>query len=99
VVRSHHRWHDGNGYPETDRGRSLPLESEILSVADVYDALTSDRPYRSAMSRETALSVLKDVRGTQLSPDIVDLFIGKKIFDMEHSKNIMADIEILPDRV
>ncbi|MBN2586626.1 MAG: response regulator [Candidatus Fermentibacteraceae bacterium] len=99
LVKSHHRWHDGNGYPELERGNDVPLESEILSVADVYDALTSDRPYRGAMSRDTALSVLKEVSGTQLSPDIVKLFIDQRIYDIEHSKNIMADIEILPDRV
>lgn len=98
LVQNHHRWHDGNGYPECETGEDLPLESEILSVADVYDALTSDRPYRDAMSRDAALSLLRERSGTQLSPDIVNLFIDRNIYGIEHSRNIMSDIELLPDR-
>lgn len=99
LVRNHHRWHDGNGYPEGDRGLSLDLESEILAVADVYDALTSDRPYRNAMSRETALSLLRDMRGTQLSPEVVDLFIEKGVFDIKHGRDILGDIRFVPERL
>lgn len=96
LVRRHHRWHDGNGYPEEDKGLDLDLESEILSVADVYDALTSDRPYRDAMTRETALSVLRDMSGTQLSPGIVNLFIDGEIYSVEHTRDTLADFEFLP---
>lgn len=99
LIRNHHRWFDGNGYPEREDGMEMKLESEILSVADVYDALTSDRPYRNAMSRKTALSVLKDISGTQLSPDIVRTFISEKIYDIEHGQDIMSDILLLPDKV
>ena len=69
------------------------LESEILSVADVYDALTSDRPYRDAMSIERALSELKESSGTQLSPRIVNVFIDEEIYNIEHRQDFKIDLE------
>ena len=93
IIRNHHRWHDGNGYPESESQTSLTIESEILSVADVYDALTSDRPYREAMNTETALSVLREISGTQPSPRIVDIFINEKIYNIEHEPEISIDLE------
>ena len=72
-----------------------PLESQILAVADVYDALTSDRPYRGAMDTEEALSVLRDISGTQLAPDIVDTFIDERIYGIDHKKDPMSDLEVL----
>ena len=99
LVRYHHRWHDGNGYPAAVGDEELPVESEILSVADVYDALTSDRPYRGAMTRDTAISLLREIKGTQLCPGIVDLFIDQGIYDIQHSKNVMDEIEMLPESV
>ncbi len=91
LIRNHHRWHDGHGYPENRESTDLRIESEILSVADVYDALTSNRPYRDAMSTETALSELKNIRGTQLSPKIVDVFIKEEIYNIEHVQDIRID--------
>ncbi len=99
LIRNHHRWFDGKGYPEERYGPDLILESEILSVADVYDALTSDRPYRDAMSTEKALSELRDISGTQLSPDIVDVFIDEEIYNIEHKQDIGIYLEHVPSEI
>jgi putative two-component system response regulator len=99
LIRNHHKWYDGNGYPQNIDGSEMTLESEILSVADVYDALTSDRPYRDAMTSETALSVLKGIKGTQLSPRIVDIFIEEEIYNIEHAQEMIFDLEHVPNEI
>lgn len=58
VIRHHHERMDGSGYPDGLRGRQIPLKARILQIADIFDALTTDRPYRQFMSREDALQVL-----------------------------------------
>ena len=75
VLYHHHRF-DGGGYPEEGPAPGeLPLCPAILAVADCYDAMTSDRPYRSAMSREQAEAVLREVSGSQLDPRVVEAFL------------------------
>ena len=64
LVESHHERLDGNGYPNQVRAATLPLEVRILTVADVYDALTADRVYRDAWSRERALALLHEETGS-----------------------------------
>ncbi len=75
LVRHHHEHLDGSGYPDGKRGKEIPLGARILAVADAYDAMTSDRPYRSAMSRETAIARLKAASGTQFDPQLVEAFL------------------------
>ena len=74
IVLAHHDKFDGTGYHPL-RGEEIPLESRIISVADVYDALTSDRPYRKAMSPFEAKEVLIKGRGTDFDPDVIDAFV------------------------
>jgi len=74
-VRSHHERHDGKGYPDGLAGNKIPLEARIMSVSDCFDAMTSDRPYRSAMSREEALMEIESNKGTQFNPQIAEIFI------------------------
>jgi HD-GYP domain-containing protein (c-di-GMP phosphodiesterase class II) len=74
-VRHHHEHFDGRGYPNGKKGEDIPLGSRILAVADAYDAMTSDRPYRSAMSKETAIARLKAASGTQFDPQVVEAFL------------------------
>jgi putative two-component system response regulator len=74
IVLSHHERMDGKGYPHGLKGDRIHLWSRMTAVADTYDALTSDRPYRRGMSYEKAMQIIEDVRGTQLCPDCVDLF-------------------------
>jgi len=68
----HERW-DGTGYPEKLKGADIPLSARIVSVVDVYDALTSVRCYKDAIPHEVSLNILKEGRGTQFDPNIIDL--------------------------
>lgn len=75
MVRSHHERYDGTGYPDKRSAKELSLGSRILCVADAYDAMTSDRPYRKGMPLEKVLKILEECKGTQFDPEIVDAFI------------------------
>ena len=76
IVLNHHESWDGSGYPHGTRGEDIPLGARILSVVDCFDALTSDRPYRSAMTVEAAFDILRARQGTMYDPTIVDRFIA-----------------------
>ncbi|MBU3911083.1 MAG: HD domain-containing protein [Candidatus Omnitrophica bacterium] len=75
IVRYHQEKYDGTGYPEGLKGEEIPLESRIIAVVDAFHAMTSDRPYRKALSEEAALSELKNNAGTQFDPVVVAAFI------------------------
>jgi HD-GYP domain-containing protein (c-di-GMP phosphodiesterase class II) len=75
-VRGHHEKYDGNGYPDRLKGSEIPLVARIISVADAFDAMTSDRPYRKALSHRQAFAELERCKGTQFDPDIVDAFLA-----------------------
>lgn len=76
AVRHHHEHWDGTGYPDGLRGEQIPLAARIIAVADVFDALISDRPYRKRMSVEQAVGILRDEAGKTLEPKLVDAFIS-----------------------
>ncbi|HEV8614190.1 MAG TPA: HD-GYP domain-containing protein [Methylomirabilota bacterium] len=76
AIRHHHERSDGSGYPDGLAGATIPLGARIVAVADVYDALTSDRPYRAALSGETAERHLVGVAGRTLDADVVAAFMG-----------------------
>ena len=78
IVRYHHEWWDGSGYPEGLRGHEIPLSARLMAVADVYDALISNRVYKRAMSHEMAVSIIQSERGTHFDPVIVDAFLAKQ---------------------
>lgn len=71
----HHEKWDGTGYPRKLKGKAIPLVARIFAVVDVYDALTSDRPYRKAWSKETAIDYIQQQSGKHFFPDAVDAFI------------------------
>jgi len=75
IVRHHHENWDGTGYPDRIVGETIPLGARILSVVDCFDALTSDRPYRRALSNKEAIDVLMERRGNMYDPTVVDGFI------------------------
>ncbi len=75
IPRYHHEYWDGNGYPEGLSRESIPLPARIFAVVDVWDALTSDRPYRKAWERQRVLDYLRERRGTQFDPQVVDRFL------------------------
>jgi response regulator RpfG family c-di-GMP phosphodiesterase len=72
----HERW-DGSGYPRGLVGRDIPLSARILALSDVYDALTSVRPYKQAWTHEAALDLIKESRGSHFDPDLVDAFVAR----------------------
>lgn len=74
-VRNHHERFDGQGYPDRLVAHDIPLFGRIIAVADAYDAMTSDRPYRMGMKQGKALDILESGRGTQWDPEFVDIFI------------------------
>lgn len=86
VVKHHHEWVNGEGYPDHLMENQLDIMSKIVAIADVYDALTSDRPYRVAMPQEKALSILKENSSTQFNKKLLDIFISKKLYVLENSK-------------
>jgi putative two-component system response regulator len=71
---AHHEKWNGTGYPDGLRGEDIPLEGRLMAVADVYDALISERPYKSAMSADEARKIILDGKGTYFDPVLVDLF-------------------------
>ena len=74
VLYHHERW-DGLGYPTGRSGEQIPVEARVLAVADAFDAMTSDRPYRRALGHEEALAELARCAGTQFDPEIVRVFL------------------------
>jgi HD-GYP domain-containing protein (c-di-GMP phosphodiesterase class II) len=75
IVRScHERW-DGQGYPDGLQGEAIPLASRIVFACDAYNAMTTDRPYRGALSPEVAIQELRDNAGAQFDPNVVDALI------------------------
>jgi putative nucleotidyltransferase with HDIG domain len=77
IPRCHHEKWDGSGYPYGLKGEEIPLAARIFAVVDVWDALRSDRPYRSAISVEEACTVIQQESGTHFDPRIVEAFLSK----------------------
>lgn len=74
-AQAHHERPDGRGYPNGLKGEEIPRVAQIIAVADCFDAMYSDRPYRSRMNFDKAVSIIKEVSGTQLTPDVVEAFL------------------------
>ncbi len=82
IVYSHHERWDGGGYPRGLRGEDIPLAARVFAVADTYDSITSDRPYRRSRSHSEAVTELCRVAGTQLDPEMVETFLGIPDMDL-----------------
>jgi putative nucleotidyltransferase with HDIG domain len=80
IFYHHERW-DGKGYPSGIKREEIPMGARIIALADVYQALTSDRPYRKAYPKKKAIEIIKSGAGTQFDPKIVDIFL--KILNKE----------------
>ena len=89
AVRHHHERWDGRGYPDGLSGEQIPLMARIISVVDAFDAMTSDRSYRSALSHEVALQKIQSGKGEQFDPRIADLFD-------HHKDEILVREEVTP---
>jgi len=76
LVASHHEKWDGSGYPRGLKGEEIPLQGRMMAIADVYDALVSDRPYRKGIPHKEAVEIISQGRGKHFDPALVDVFLG-----------------------
>lgn len=99
IIRYHHERYDGTGYPDGLKGEEIPLGSRIISIADAYDTMISERPYSNAMPEERALNKLRQCAGTQFDPRLVNIFVfGVKIQDLLKKENL-EDMKLLEDKL
>ena len=75
IARSHHERYDGTGYPDQLKGEEIPLSARIVALADVFDALISERHYKPKYSFEASVKIILESKGTHFDPDVVDAFI------------------------
>lgn len=87
LILYHHENYDGSGYPEGLKGDQIPLGARIIAVADAYDAMTSDRPYRKALSPDAALDELRSQSGTQFDPIVVGAFLKIPTAEIEAARS------------
>lgn len=92
AIRSHHEAYDGSGYPEQLQGEDIPWIGRLLAVSDCFAAMTTDRPYRKSLCSAEALNELKNSRGKQFDPHIVDAFV--RVFD-----DVIQDKSTLQDKL
>ena len=76
IAQHHHEKWDGSGYPSGLKGIEIPIAARIAAIADVFDALTSKRPYKEAFSVEKSLAIIREGRGSHFDPDVVDAFLA-----------------------
>ncbi len=91
IVLGHHEKWDGTGYPHGLRGTDIPIGARIVAIADAYDAMTTDRPYRKALSQLEALRRLRAKRGIQWDPQLVDMFCAL----IEHERPVQSPVNHL----
>ncbi len=102
IVAQHHERPDGLGYPNGLKASEICIEASILSVADVYDAMISDRPYRKGLPTDVAISELRKNAGTQFNPDLIEIFIDileKEKEELEAQKSISEQMAAAADEV
>lgn len=89
VIQNHHERYDGKGYPNGTKGKYIPIEARIFAVADVFDALTSKRPYKEAFSLEKSINIIKKGSGTHFDKDVVEKFlmIYEILYDKVHAES------------
>ena len=88
----HHEWWDGTGYPFGLAGEEIPKLARIVAVADVWDALTSDRPYRKAMVESKALYIITSESGTHFDPEVVEAFLNYGLFETTFQPSFMSSL-------
>jgi putative nucleotidyltransferase with HDIG domain len=94
LVRHHHERWDGQGYPDKLSGFDIPLGARIISIADSYDGMTSERPAHPAMSEPGAAAVLRNGRGTQWDPELVDVFVSCLGIPQQPHLQVVPPVEV-----
>ena len=74
IIKYHHEHYDGNGYPYGKKGEEIPLGSRIISIADAYDSMVSNRAYRQGLQSEEALKLIEEKAGVQFDPELISVF-------------------------
>jgi putative nucleotidyltransferase with HDIG domain len=92
IVLQHHEWYNGGGYPKGLAGEEISLHARIFAVADCYDALVSDRPYRPGMPLERVLGIIESERGKKYDPRVVDAFL-KVVSRMQDKQAVQKQTE------
>ncbi len=82
IIRHHHEYYDGSGYPDGLAGEAIPIEARIISLPDAFDAMTSARPHRGVMPLQDVLMELERCKGRQFDPKVLDVFLGKRIYKL-----------------
>ena len=93
IALSHHEKFDGTGYPYGKKSSEIPIEARIVAVADVYDALVSERPYKNAWSMQTALEYMENLSGKHFDPDCLQAF-KKNVDVVSKIQGMLPDIQI-----
>lgn len=88
IVNYHHERYDGKGYPEGLKGKQIPLEARIVAIADTFDAMTSKRVYRNAFDLPYVLDEIRNNKGTQFDPEMVDVFLS--LFEKEEKQQFQS---------
>ena len=87
IIKHHHEYYNGTGYPAGLKGRAIPLGSRIIGVADAYIAMTTDRPYRKALTAAEAIEAINKKAGTQFDPEVVEMFLSVISNEVAPDKN------------
>lgn len=95
VIYHHQERYDGKGYPDGIKGEQIPIGARIIAVLDTYDAMTTDRPYRKALSREAAIAEVKRCSGTQFDPQVVEVFL-QILMEEDEGRYSATQIAALP---
>ncbi len=95
IVRSHHEWWNGNGYPDGLQGAAIPIGARILTVVDSFDAMASDRPYRRAMPLAQAMAIVRKLAGTQFDPLVVEILEQRYVKLEEQARREGENLERL----
>ncbi len=96
IVRQHHEWFNGHGYPDGLAGAAITVGARILAVADVYDALCSERPYRAAMDPDQVLQMIKERSGSHFDPAVVNAFFKVIENDRERRRDLAGKVHPFP---
>jgi putative two-component system response regulator len=97
IIHGHHEYWDGSGYPHGLSGEAIPLGARIITIVDAYDAMMTDRPYRAALGEDESLRRLRNGRGSQFDPDLLDIFINLVENNMvvaEHMTSVGSEGEL-----